>query len=186
MAAHRHRLAAAVATVALAGCASSPGTPTTDPAPAPLASPGGSSTPAACRASGTPPYVLPDPTCTPGVDNPAVTQADIASTICARGWTATVRPPESLTEALKVQQMTAYGDRGPLRDYEEDHLVPLSLGGAPADPHNLWPEPGRSPNAKDDIERAANQAVCSGRISLAAAQAAIARNWVLFGQQLGQ
>jgi len=26
------------------------------------------------------------------------------------------------------------------RDYEEDPLVPLCLGGAPQDPANLWPE----------------------------------------------
>ena len=26
-------------------------------------------------------------------------------------------------------------------DYEEDHLIPLELGGAPRDPNNLWPEP---------------------------------------------
>src|SRR5581483_9064980 len=49
---------------------------------------------------------------TPGALNPAVTQATIGATICRRGWTATVRPPGSYTNALKVQQMTAYGETG--------------------------------------------------------------------------
>ncbi len=35
---------------------------------------------------------LPDPACTPGTVNPAVSQANIADTICKSGWTSTVRP----------------------------------------------------------------------------------------------
>jgi hypothetical protein len=34
----------------------------------------------------------PDPACTPGSFDPAVTQADLASTICTSGYTAKVRP----------------------------------------------------------------------------------------------
>ena len=45
---------------------------------------------------------LPDPACTPGSIDPAVTQKDIRSTICKAGWTATVRPPESQTEYAKA------------------------------------------------------------------------------------
>src|SRR5215510_5854842 len=30
--------------------------------------------------------------------NPAVTQATIGTTICVRGWTATIRPPPSYTD----------------------------------------------------------------------------------------
>ncbi|MGH9068668.1 MAG: hypothetical protein ACRD0J_14450 [Acidimicrobiales bacterium] len=128
---------------------------------------------------------LPDPRCTPGATNPSVTQGDIASTICMAGWTATVRPPESYTEPLKRRQMISYGDAGPVSAYEEDHLLPLELGGAPSDPRNLWPEPGASPNAKDKVENAGREAVCSGRITLAAARRAIAGDWVTFGVELG-
>ena len=39
---------------------------------------------------------------TPGVLNPAVTQPTIRATICKRGWTRTVRPPVSYTNALKA------------------------------------------------------------------------------------
>jgi len=144
-------------------------------AAAPVAPPG------TCHARG----VLPDPRCTPGATNPQVSQADISSTICKAGWTETVRPPESYTEALKRRQMAAYGDRGWIGDYEENHLVPLELGGAPSDPRNLWPEYGASPNPKDEVENAAREAVCSHRMSLTNAQVAIASNWVALGEKLG-
>jgi hypothetical protein len=141
--------------------------------------------PGSCLVRGTRPFVLPDSSCTPGATDPAVTQADIGSTICRDGWTATIRPPESYTEALKYRQMTAYREPGPVGGYEEDHLIPLELGGSPASPRNLWPEPGASPNPKDGVEAAANQAVCQGRMTLAAAQAAIATNWIALGQRVG-
>jgi hypothetical protein len=128
---------------------------------------------------------LPDPACTPGDTNPGVTQANISSTICKSGWTSTVRPPESYTKNLKREQMAAYGDTGLISDYEEDHFIPLELGGSPTSPENLWPEPGASPNPKDAVEDAANAAVCDGRMTLAAAQQAMAANWIAFGQQLG-
>lgn len=130
-------------------------------------------------------YVLPDPACTPGSLNPAVTQANITHTICAGGWTTTVRPPQSYTEPLKRSQMAEYGDTHPIYGYEEDHLIPLGLGGAPSDPHNLWPQPGASPNPKDEVESAANHAVCDGRITLASAQRQIAFDWVSLGRSLG-
>ncbi len=41
--------------------------------------------------------ILADPRRTPGVLNPNVTQANIRSTICSRGWTSTIRPPVSYT-----------------------------------------------------------------------------------------
>lgn len=138
-----------------------------------------------CHATGTGLYVLPDVRCTPGALNPSVSQADIGSTICASGWTATVRPPESYTETLKKEQLIAYADTQPIGYYEEDHLIPLELGGSPTSPQNLWPEPGASPNPKDSVENAAKRDVCDGTMSLAAAQRAIATDWITFGQRLG-
>ncbi|TNC20831.1 hypothetical protein [Amycolatopsis alkalitolerans] len=129
---------------------------------------------------------LPDPSCTPGATNPAVTQADIRSTVCRSGWTKTVRPPESYTEKLKRQGINGYGDSDRnLGDYEEDHLISLELGGAPSDPRNLWPEPGSSPNAKDKVENALHRAVCDGKITLAAAQHTIAADWTTAETSLG-
>jgi hypothetical protein len=100
----------------------------------------------------------------------AVTQATIASTICKRGWTATVRPPTSYTSALKLRQMAAYGVTGRPGDYQEDHLISLELGGDPIDPRNLWPEPYPRAAAVDQIENDLNDRVCSGELSLAEAQ----------------
>jgi hypothetical protein len=133
---------------------------------------------AACRARGTGLFSLPDPRCTPGAINPAVTQSDIDRTICRAGWSESVRPPESVTEPQKRASMRAYGDRRPLHGYEYDHLIPLELGGATDSSRNLWPEPGASPNPKDRLEDRLRGLVCDSRLSLAAARRAIAANWV--------
>jgi len=127
---------------------------------------------------------LPDPRCTPGSVDPAVTQADIRSTICKKGWTATVRPPESQTERFKYDvAYPAYGTPQSERT-ELDHLVPLELGGS-NDATNLWPEYPPTPNPKDKVEDALNAAVCDGRVKLAAAQTAIAADWLTAEKKLG-
>lgn len=134
---------------------------------------------------------LPDPHCTPGAIDPQVTQADIGSTICSSGFTSTIRPPESVTEPEKDASAAAYGYTGSLHVAEYDHLIPLELGGDPNDPANLWVEPPDNPNAtsfantKDQLEDRLNSLVCSGQLSLAVAQGAIASNWVTAYQTYG-
>ena len=124
---------------------------------------------------------LPDPICTPGVADPRVTQDTIRTTICVTGYTKTVRPSSSYTDALKVQQIKAYGYADTsVADYEEDHLIPLELGGHPSDPKNLWPEPRSgtySATKKDGVENSLHNKVCAGVMTLRAAQASIAMNW---------
>lgn len=124
---------------------------------------------------------LPDPTCTPGVYNPDVTQSTINSTICVSGWTATVRPPTSYTNPLKVQGIADYGySNTSTSAYEEDHFIPLELGGSPRDPQNLWPEPysgTKTARTKDGVETKLKNAVCDGRITLSAARTAMKNNW---------
>ena len=137
-----------------------------------------------CHMIGAGLYARPDARCTPGAVNPAVTQATIGSTICRSGWTATIRPPVSVTEPEKLASMAAYGLRGSPSRYEYDHLVPLELGGAVNDRRNLWPEPdypghrGFYRNPKDRLENVLKHSVCRGAMSLARAQRAIASNWV--------
>ncbi len=114
--------------------------------------------------------VVADPLRTPGVLNPDVTQANIRSTVCRHGWTTTIRPPVSYTNALKAKQMRLYGETGSLSDYQEDHLISLELGGNPTDPRNLWPEPYPRAAAVDQIENELNGEVCSGQLTLAQAQ----------------
>ncbi|MGD0764903.1 MAG: hypothetical protein ABR978_01170 [Dehalococcoidia bacterium] len=123
---------------------------------------------------------LPDPACTPGAIDLAVTQDNIQQTVCVAGYTQTVRPPVSYTTPLKILQMALYGWTGPRSDYEEDHLISLELGGHPRDPKNLWPEPYNVPQGarqKDQIENLLHDRVCSGQITLREAQTQIATNW---------
>jgi hypothetical protein len=107
---------------------------------------------------------------TPGVLNPAVTQATIGSTICRRGYTRTIRPPVSYTNELKQRGLRQYGVRGPPSAFQEDHLISLELGGNPVDPRNLWPEPYPRAAAVDQIENELNRRVCEGSLTLAEAQ----------------
>jgi len=121
---------------------------------------------------------LPDLNCTPGVVDQNVTQANISSTICVSGYTTKVRPSTGYTNKLKVEQIKEYGYSDTnVKDYEEDHLIPLEIGGSPTDPKNLWPELGNSPNPKDKIENLCHKLVCSGKIGLSEAQNEIANNW---------
>jgi len=127
---------------------------------------------------------LPNPALTPGATNPRVTQANIHSTICVAGYSASVRPSESYTEALKYHQLDGgynlHGDTS-ARDYEEDHLIPLEVGGNPTSVKNLWPEPRRTTwgaAQKDALENRMHRLVCSGSVSLATAQHVFASNWI--------
>jgi hypothetical protein len=130
-----------------------------------------------------PGVVLPDRSATPGAIDPRVTQSDLATTICVSGYTATVRPSSSYTDAIKTRQLAGgyalHGDTD-RSDYEEDHLIPLELGGSPTSVRNLWPQPyaGRTAaTAKDSLENRLHTMVCDGSLPLQVAQQAIARNW---------
>lgn len=122
----------------------------------------------------------PDPACTPGATDGGLPVGQL----CPVAHTKQIRPPVSYTGALKRAQMRAYGDTGSPAHFEEDHLIPLELGGAPRDPRNLWPEPHPSPNEKDTVEAAAHDAVCSGTIALPDAQHRIATDWYQLGKDL--
>ncbi len=140
--------------------------------------------PGSCHARGSGVASRPDPGCTPGLVNPAVTQATIRRTICVSGWTAQVRPPSWVTAPEKLASMYAYGLTGSRSRYEYDHFIPLELGGAVNAAGNLWPEfdtPGTRGfyrNPKDRLESALKRRVCSGAMTLAAARSAIVTNWV--------
>jgi hypothetical protein len=117
---------------------------------------------------------IPDHDRTPGAVDTEITQENIANTVCVAGYTKTVRPPTRYTERLKRQQMRELGLEGDADDYQEDHLVPLCVGGAPRDPHNLWPQPmsGRwSAAVKDQLESSVCRQVCRGEITLKQGQA---------------
>lgn len=132
-----------------------------------------------------PPDIYPDAQRTPGFANPDITQENLQDTLCNSHWsTKSIRPPERYTEQLKIQQIREYGYADTsLRDYEEDHLIPLEVGGNPTDPRNLWPEPYQTsiPDGgarfKDKVENYFHEQVCAGRVPLAQAQHEIATDW---------
>ncbi|MFF1306278.1 hypothetical protein [Streptomyces sp. NPDC058307] len=109
-----------------------------------------------------------------GALNPAVTHSTIHSTICVPGWTATIRPPVDETEHLKKQQLaeSSTADKDPSH-YEEDHIVPLELGGAPSDPANLRPVRLSQARTDDQLENSLHRDVCDGSMTLTAAQSRI-------------
>ena len=125
---------------------------------------------------------LPDPQMTPGAIDKSVTQENIQETVCVKGYTKTVRPPANYTNKLKKSQLIEYGfaHQNP-KHYEEDHLIPLSIGGAPEDPLNLWPQTRLSEwdaAKKDVLELRLYKMVCNGEISLDDARQSIAKNWI--------
>ncbi len=112
--------------------------------------------PGACHLGSVAGQPMPDDHCSPGATNPAVSQGTIHETICKAGWTATVRPPVAVTDAIKAQFARAYGIAAGTVG-ELDHKIPLEVGGDPGsagDVANLWFEPGPIPNPKDAVESA--------------------------------
>ncbi|MFE2520965.1 hypothetical protein ACFXG9_37855 [Streptomyces mirabilis] len=137
---------------------------------------------------------LEDPACTPGAVSPAVTQANLKSTICRKGgYTSGIRPSTSVTGKEKALNAASYGYKGPMGDAEYDHLISLQLGGDPNDSRNLWvepPDPGHKKgggvnNRKDPVETKLHTAVCAGKVTLTAAQKAIVTDWTTALSTLG-
>ena len=106
--------------------------------------------------------------------NPRVTQNNIQTAVCRRGWTRTVHPSRNVTDAIK-RNLVADRRVSP-RDYELDHIVPLDLGGAPRSPQSDAPVAGRRvrcPHVRTILS--ANS--CAGDLTLKGAQHEIATDW---------
>ena len=100
------------------------------------------------------------------------------SQLCSLGYMNTVRPRVAYPDDLKRRELVEFGyaDNDPTH-YEEDHLVPLELGGAPRDEHNLSPQPWHEAREKDREENDLRVGVCTHRMSLAGAQRRILADW---------
>jgi len=174
-----HVLVLGVAITALTGCAGTPqgGAPVPTRPAHQVAAAVAASPPGSCHYRGG----LPDPVCTPGGDpDPRVSQATIRTTICVPGWSASVRPPVSVTEPIKRERMRAYGVNAPLSTVELDHALPVSLGGLTT-VQNLWPQSWDGPegaHVKDRLELRVRYLVCQGKLPLAQAQHAITTDLV--------
>ena len=120
-----------------------------------------------------------------------ITQDNIKKTICAKGYTKSVRPPTWYTNQVKGMEMAGGGDvrspttvirmyhvvgthiNQPLKLYELDHVVPLAVAGNPEDPINLKLQPWNGPDGahlKDRAENKVHSLVCYGTLSLAQGQ----------------
>lgn len=134
---------------------------------------------------------LPNPQLTPCVD---ATQSFCLqpSTVCTKALLCAVdsnghktfhtSDTRNVSETTKHKICKEYGITDPCPDkvYEIDHLISLELCGSD-DPRNLWAQPYTSPGAheKDVLENWLNKQVCENKMTLDAAQRAIASNWWL-------
>ncbi len=114
------------------------------------------------------------PEFTHGAIDPSVTQGNIQKTICVSGYTKRVRPPTSYTNPIKIQLLAMAGiDASHASEYELDHIIPLAVGGAPRAVENLQLQPWEGTDGakrKDRIEFKLQCLVCSGQVTLTAAQ----------------
>jgi hypothetical protein len=104
-----------------------------------------------------------------------VTPATIHDTICQHGYTAKVRPPRKVTDAIKRRLVN--GLPGSPQDYELDHLIPLGLGGDPRSLKNLWRQNWPEAAMKDRDELRLHREVCAGRMTLEQAQHDMLATW---------
>ena len=170
---------AAMAILAAAGCTPMAGTQTTvTPAPAPVAS----------QSPWPPGWAAPSRNLTPGATATGYGLKDI----CPHVSPALEAARPSASEKRQVYQRYGITSHQP-GQYEIDHLIPVELLGAPDSPGNLWPELNDVPdlatvraehlspafvhNSKDVLEDVLHAGVCSGRVPLATAQAAITQDW---------
>jgi hypothetical protein len=71
------------------------------------------------------------------------------------------------------RDFTNTGQGGLEPDYEEDHLIPLAVGGSPTSPKNLWAEPYKGKwgaRVRDKLERFLYDRVWDGSIRLSKAR----------------
>ena len=117
---------------------------------------------------------------TPGATDPAITQGNIDETICRPGYARSARPASAVTGPLKRRMMGSQHPGKPMADYELDHLIPISIGGAPLDPRDLWLQPRHGQaNAGDKnvLAYVLWRLVCTHQLPLATAQREIRHDW---------
>lgn len=105
----------------------------------------------------------------PGEYNHDVKQSTLKDTVCVPNWTNTIRPSSYYTNKLKRKQMKELGLKGSPVLYEEDHMIPLSLGGHPTSEKNLWPqlwEGEEGAKVKDNVEKDLHKKLCQNKITL--------------------
>jgi hypothetical protein len=113
---------------------------------------------------------LPDNVCTPG----AVETTDLA-VICGQATKARRHVSEATKRLVLAEYGIAQSER---HGWVIDHRIPIEVGGANST-QNLAPQTRVDAEAKDVYENLAHREVCSGQISVEAAQRAFMGDWRL-------
>jgi hypothetical protein len=101
-----------------------------------------------------------------GAFNYHVTRNTLDQTVCVSGYSSRIRPPTSYTEPIKRRLLITEHLAGSVRDYQLDHLVSLSIGGAPRSRANLWMQPIQQADRDDTLEGRWHRALCDGTMTL--------------------
>lgn len=78
-----------------------------------------------------------------------------------------------MTNVIKAKFMRRQRITRPMREFELDHIIPLTLGGAPRSEKNLQLQPWSEAKLKDKEEVRLSRAVCAGSITLQKARETI-------------
>ena len=116
-----------------------------------------------------------------------ITQDNIFETICdgPSGWTTDlVRPANTVTTRIKKRMMAEIKTKLPSSAFQLDHIVPLTIGGAPLQP-NLQLQPIAEARKKDVYEKYLWGQVCDEEIMLKEAQERISTDWLSFYLEAG-
>jgi hypothetical protein len=114
-------------------------------------------------------YLLPSHAATPG---------EVRTTSMEAVCSEHTRQFRHTTYAMKLEVCREYGQENcPGKAYEIDHLVSLEIGGADT-VRNLWPQPIDQARVKDKLETHLRVLICSGQMTVAAAQHCIVDDWV--------
>lgn len=98
-------------------------------------------------------------------------------------WTSIPQVPILQHHGILLSEFTLH--RSP-RDYEEDHLIPLEIGGDPRDPRNLWPQPINEAHVKDRLENVLHMKVCAKQLPLPETQKCISVDWAQCWVKMGR
>ena len=116
-----------------------------------------------------------DPAKTPGATVAAVTQENVATTICSATYVKAIRRV-SAKRAAHVYDRYHVSRRARDRAYVVERLIPAELGGSNG-LANLWPGMKADAMLRHHVANLLRDRVCAGDVDLAAAQRAIATNW---------
>jgi len=125
---------------------------------------------------------LPDDALTPGYANPKVTADNVQKTVCKAKWVRKEEPRGSYFSKITLLQTKNYGvTEKDARNFVMDFRIPLSVGGHPTDPANLWPQRkdvAWNATVKNKLEAYVQGELCAGHMSLKDAQGVFQKNWI--------